>query len=328
MTQTAIVQRTEFKPFTPDAPNIEGVDAPTEVRYGWNPFKDIYLYSGDGTPYYYIQPVNSPYHRNIPKNQLIPFETFPKIRWEINNDVQAEPGKPAPRTPVTEVITAHQAATELLRGYAQKGYAMLKSLQGIPQKDAFRIFQIIQPLDYPLYQLVDELKFHAESRINADEPIEIDDDYILEPLRNNRERDVARNLLAEMVTAADLALDFGTKIFDETEKEMIAAFSGKKGAKSSPDPLDRYLSVELNRELPKLINKTDDISEVKDTVKYLADREVNRETQEENERLKRENAELKAAQVKPKCNFIKGNSEQCKFDALDGTERCGVHKDK
>jgi hypothetical protein len=67
-------------------PSPVGANNPTQIRYGWNPFKEFNLCGPDGTIAIYAQPyqiagpngepVMNPYHRSIPKGQLIPFPTF------------------------------------------------------------------------------------------------------------------------------------------------------------------------------------------------------------------------------------------------------------
>lgn len=337
------MDRIQTQIIEPKAAEVAGVGNPTMVRYGWMPFKNIYLYNGDGTPYYFIQPVNSPYHREIPKNQLIPFETFTKTRWEVNHEVAGEPGKPAPKYSITETVTAHDAATELLRTYSAQGYVVLNSLQGLPQADAFRIFQVVQPLDYRLAEIVGELEFGAEERIASEVPIDLSEttgeEYIIEPLQNDAERSIARRLVAEMLEGANRAYDKATEILNQTETEMIACYSGKKEGKKGADPLDKYLEKEMMKELPKLLGKDDKAAQLEQKVDFLVDREVSREMREENERLKKELEELRAARggqvtdapaapLAATCLFIKDDGNQCKLMPLKGETLCKWHVNK
>ena len=119
------------------------------------------------------------------------------------------------------------------------------------------------------------------------------------------------------------------------QTDNAAAFSGKKGAKSSPDPLDRYLEAELGRELPKLLGKKEDVSvRIEQKIDSLADEVRANSLELENERLKRELAEIKEARMakadsapKVQCVQIKSDGEQCKGTAVDGY-KCAVHRDK
>jgi hypothetical protein len=294
------LKKTEFAEIVPQSYEAEGVEDPTVVRYGWTPFKEIYLYNADGTPNYFIQPVNSPFHRELPKNQLIAFETFNRTTFTPNHSADSTPGRPVALVSSTVTITAHQAATELLPGYASQGYTMLKSLQGLPQQDAFRIFQIVQPFDYLLYQLVGELEFAASERIKSTEPLVYDGDYTIQPLRNDGDRAIAERLRLEMFDAADRAFIFGTAIFEETEKQMIARFSGSKEGKSSADPRDRYLAAELNRNIPTITNNDNAYNkDLANKIDFLYDAKKTEVMEEKMTRLEAENAELRAAQLMP-----------------------------
>lgn len=296
----AIMKKIEFKEVTQKPQEVKGVDNPTEVRYGWMPFKSVNLYNGDGTIYYRIQPEESPYHREIPKNQLIPFETF-SYTVRVPDTGERAPGGGS-YFYETETKTAFECATTLLVGYSGRGYTVLNSLQGLSQTDAERIFRIVQPFDYKLGELVGELSF-AEERIEATEPIDFSDkvgeEYFVEPLRNEREREIARKLALEMIEGAQTAQDFALNILDETEKSLVAVAAGRKEGKRGADPLDRYLEREMDKALPNMYGKDADLQKVAEKVDFLVDREQTREMREENERLKAEIEELRAKRDMP-----------------------------
>jgi hypothetical protein len=295
-----MTKKIEFQTVRPEVETIAGVDNPTEVRYGWMPFKAVYLYNGDGTVNYYIQPKNSPYHREIPKNQLIAFETF-NISQRVPDLSVDAPGVHS-YTYETRVKTAFEAATELLRGYSGRGYTVLNSLQGLEQETAFRIFQVVQPLDYKLGEIVSELSF-AEERIVATEPIDLShkvgEEYLVEPLRNEPERAIARRLASEMLDGAQRAETFANTILDETETTLVATASGRKEGKKSPDPLDRYLEEELGKKLPNMYQREGSAPNMEEKLNFLVERETNRAYAEENERLRRELEEMKAGRENP-----------------------------
>lgn len=333
------LKRTEYAEIIPQNYEADGVDNPTEVRYGWTPFKAIYLYAADGTPNYFIHPTNSPFHRELPKNQLIAFETFNRTQWIPNHAAETIPGRPAPMLSITETVTAYTAATELLRGYAGQGYTMLKSLQGMAQADAFRIFQIVQPFDYLLYQLAGELEFSAIERIESTEPMVYDGNYTIEPLRNNDERSIAKRLLAEMLDGANRAFVFGTDIFNRTEAQMIASFSGAKEGKKGSDALDRYLSAELNRAVPTITNNDNQFNQdLSHKIDFLFDAKQNELLEEKNARLEAELAELRAASASPTlpplpdaviktvCAGFKTNGEACRALATNESGFCTAHR--
>lgn len=334
------LKRTEFAPIVPQNYQADGVENPTEVRYGWTPFKNIYLYNADGTPNYFIQPINSPFHRELPKNQLIAFETFNRTRWESDYSADSTPGRPTPMLSITDTVTAYIAATELLRGYAGQGYTMLKSLQGLPQADAFRIFQVVQPFDYLLYQLAGELEFAASDRIEATEPLVYDGDYTIEPLRNDFERGIAERLRLEMLDGANRAFNFGTEIFDRTEAQMIASFSGAKEGKKGADALDRYLSAELNRNIPTITNNDNAYNkDLATKIDFLFDAKKTELLEEKNARLEAELAELRAAAAMPQipvatetavrtiCAGFKSNGEPCRAVAGENGF-CAAHREQ
>lgn len=295
-------KKIQFQTVNPIAETFNGIDNPTEVRYGWMPFKSVNLINGDGTITYYIQPPNSPYHREIPKNQLIPFETFNITKRDPDNSIEGTPGMRPLYVMNTTVKTAFEAATELLTGYSGRGYTVLNSLQGLPQEDAFRIFQVVQPLDYKIGEIVSELSF-AEERIEATSPIDLShkvgEEYIVEPLRNEREREIARRLVSEMLDGATRAETFALSIFGDTEMDLVATASGRKEGKKSPDPLDRYLEEELGRELPNMFRKEGQGGNLEEKVNFLVEREQTRAMQEENDRLRAEIEELRAGRESP-----------------------------
>jgi hypothetical protein len=330
----------EFQPFKPAEPSYnQGAENPTEVRYGWCPFKDIYLYNGDGTPNYFIQPVNSPYHRSLPKGHLIPFETFTKTRREPNPNVTGTPGNPAPMISYTETKTAHEAATELLRGYSDRGYVVLDSLQGLDQETAWRIFRVVHPFNYRLSEIVSELTFGAPERIVASDAIDLGDGYVIESLHNDQERAIARRLVNELLDGANRAIVFATEILNDTETSMTARFSGGKG-KTGPDSLDQYIAGELDRKLPVLIGKPDETKALSEKIDFLVGREIDREKDEEIDRLRAQLAAMQATNpnahvafngAEPTtepvflCGAVKSDGSDCQMQVPGPGERCRYH---
>lgn len=290
------VQTNRVQPATErDTANLR----PTEMRYGWCPYGDINLIGPDGTINLHVQPteidqgggtVPNDYHRMLPKGQLIPFPTFNARELMPSADQTDSQGRAVLETGF-RTITALDAAVGVLNRYAGWGFTILDSLQGLDQDTAFRIFLVVQPLGYPLGSLVNELSFGARDRIDATEPLTFPDfpDYEVEPLRSELERDIALKLAEEMEAGAQTAFDFATETLDATETSMTTRFAGGQG-KTGPDALDRRLSTELGRELPKLIGKdapTSNTAALEEKVDLLVDHA-------QSQKLKDENAELKA----------------------------------
>jgi hypothetical protein len=323
-----------------------GADNPTQIRYGWCPFKEINLVGPMGNINLYVQPheiagpdgraVPNPYHRVIPKGQLIPFPTFTIIEQSPSPDRRDGMGRPLLDT-IASTRTAFDAAKLVLMFYSRWGFTVFRCMQGIEdQATAFRIFTVVQPLDYPLSQLQSELEVGAIERIAATSNLVYDlgngEPYIVECLKSDEERRIATLLAEEMSAGADVAVTLANETLDGTETSMVGRFSGGNG-KTGPDPLDRYLSEEMERELPKLIGK-EKSANLENKIDYLVSKEQSREAQEEIARLKQELADLKAAQAETTvstssaiCGGTKGDGTICQTNVKPGT-RCRWHEDQ
>lgn len=292
-----------MKPITAQAvqPAVERDSSalnPTATRYGWCPFGDINLAGPDGTINLYVQPpyiaspegeTDNPYHRMLPKGQLIPFPTFSAPEQQPSPDMRDASGR-AMLVTTMRTITAYDAASSVLSRHSDWGFVLLNSLQGMSQEDAFHCFQVVHPFEYPLGQLVNALDFDAQDRIDATEPIEMAPGYTIQPLPDHL-KPAARQLAAEMSLGANIAFDLATETLNVTEQSMTQKFSGGNG-KSGPDALDKRLTQELGRELPKLVGaKT---SETDAKIDFLVNRAVGEDQKAEIERLRAENNALKA----------------------------------
>jgi len=242
----------------------------------------------------------------------------------------------------TETKTAYEAATELLRPYSMHGYVVLNSLQGINQDDAFRIFRVVQPFNYPLSHILDELDVYAEARIASQGPIrtQLDDGtpYEIAPLLSDAERAVARNLAREMSAGAHRAYSFATEILNETEMSMSNRITGGKG-KAGPDGLDHYLSDQLGRQLPEVLGKQDPNADLAAKIDFLVEREIIRDKDAEIANLR---AELEAAKTGTgaetpaapptvgviQCGYLKTDGTSCKMAVTYAGERCRYHEDR
>lgn len=351
---------------------------PTETRYGWCPYGDINLTNSDGTINMYVQPheisdgeqnVPNPYHRVLPKGQMIPFPTFNVIEQMPSPDLTDGDGRAVLITG-TRAMTAHDAAVSVLQRYSGWGFTIFNSLQGLDQDTAFRIFQVVQPLDYPMSQLINELSFGARERIDATEALTFDGikDYVVQPLTDREiragqdgkmqtERQVALQLADEMETGAQIAFDLATETLNNTETSMTTRFAGGQG-KTGPDALDRRLSSELDRDLPKMVgngknDQQSSLAEMKSQMDFLVGREASRADKERIAELEAKIAAMEAGgidvntmkepvppvetssetadsdaetQAKAVCGHIKDNGEPCQITTGGG--KCGHHADK
>jgi len=317
---------------------------PMETRYGWCPFDRINLIGPDGTPTYVVQPyqieslngnIVNPRFRELRKNDLIPFPTFNTVTNAPSPDLTDSNGR-AVLIPGVRTIAAVEAATTILRAYSRWGFVILNSLQGIDQPDAWRIFKVVQPLDYLLFELETELTFGAEERIDATGPIRFGDDYSVEPLRSDSERETARKLAGEMADGAGVAFTLATTILDDTEASMTQRFAGGQG-KTGPDPLDIRLCLELNRKLPKLIGAEKDsgLGEIKEQIAFLTQREMSRADKEEIAALKAKIAQMESGEpavirepvAVATCGAPKTDGTPCMRNVKPG-EMCAMHREQ
>lgn len=326
-----------------------GANNPTQIRYGWNPFKELNLCGPDGTIAIYSQPyqiagpdgmpVVNPYHRSLPKGQLIPFPTFNIGEQGPSPDLKDGMGK-AMLITITRAVPALEAIIRVARAYGDVGFTQLHSLQGIEQEQAQRIFTVVQPFDYPIGRLQDELGFGADERIDSEDDLVFDlgagQEYVVDCLKSDDEREIARKLAAEMMIGADVAFNLADETLNTTETSMTTRYSGGHG-KTGPDGHDRYLSEEMERDLPRFVGgkqKTDN-SSLENKVDFLVNKEVGREQQAEIDRLKEENKRLtEQAQSNSapaeifRCGRAKADGNPCQYIVRTEGEACANHKDK
>lgn len=333
---------------------------PTAMRYCWNPYGPINLMGPDGTCSLYVQPheiedgeggtIPNPYHRVLPKGQLIPFPTFNAVQQMPSPDLVAPDGRPVMVTGITP-MSAHAAAVTVLGVYSVWGFTICNSLQGLDQETAFHIFQVVHPFDYPMRDIVTEMAFGALERIDATETITFPafPGYQIGPLTDRvlqvdangnelTERTIATKLASELLAGAEIAVTLAKTTLDSTEADMVKAYAGGKG-KVGPDALDQRLSAEMGRDLPKMIGTESKTAELENKIDFLVGREASRADKEEIQRLRDElEAEKKknagkgtsaddTTGTKTICGFIKADETECQMPTKNG-ERCGHHKDK
>ena len=293
---------------------------PNATRYGWTPFKDINLYSAFGTPDHYIQPVHSPFHRIVPKNQLVPFDTFSYTMMEpVTSQGEVTPLGPAGMVQVAMTVTAVEAATQLVPTYGGMGYTILNSLEGMAYEDAFRIFQVVQPFSYTLAQLQHELPA-ADERIDSLDAMDFGNGVIVEPLLSDSERSIARRLRDEMLGGAKTAYNYALEIYSASRDGFTQKRNGAESGKTTLDALDRYLAETLELPLPSAVEDSSRTAsvipdDVKAKLDFLVDRQISADKDAEIERLRAELAAIEAANKHG--NDIQANSSLAAADTSD-----------
>ncbi len=336
---------------------------PTETRYGWTPFKDISLVGPDGTMSLYVQPhaiasgaydekglpvvVPNPYHRVLPKGQLIPFPSFPQIQYTLSEEQRDSKGSPVP-VQSTRMAPALENIVSVSRDHSGQGFTVLQALQGLDEDTAHRIFAVVQPFQYPLGEIVGELEFGAIERINSREAIvfEIGDGelYHVDPLATDQERAIATQLAGQMAAGASVAFDYATEILNASVISINTRLSGGQG-KVGPDTLDRYCAGQLGREndFPTATGRNNGSQSdpaFGQKLDFLVGREQERSDKERIADLERQIAEMKAGQTAVAesadsteatpavatgvCGFVKTDGTACKRKTPKG-ERCGDH---
>lgn len=336
-----------------EAPVVSEVaQDPTVTRYGWVSFKAVNLRGPDGTmaipaqPYEIAgpngEPVLNPYFSELPKGQLIPFPTFTRVEQQPSQDKRDGMGRPMLDS-IPRQVTALEAIVLVARAYGDQGFTRLNSLTGVEQTTAQRIFTVVQPFDYPIGRLVDELTLDAEDRIDSKEDLVFDlgggQEYVVDRLRNDKEREIARKLVAEMLVGADVAFTLANDTLNGTNTSITTRFAGGQG-KVGPDAHDRYLEQEeVGQVVRPLKSKETDNSALESKVDFLVSKEVTREQQEKIDRLERENEALRQeAAAKPatetapviiRCGFPKVDTQEpCNVPVKVAGDRCPHHREK
>ena len=251
------------------------------LHYGYVAYQDIQL------GHHQVQPDTSPYHKVLPKRELIPFTNIEV--GEIDEKQVQNPKRPKGVPPVKIVQkTAFECAQEMEVSYADWAFQILKPLTGLPEDQAFRIFQTVQPFTYKLRDAQAHVG-DAESRIEQDEPYTVSyegETITLQPL-SNEEKEIARKVQEQVLASINQAFELGTDKFQKTVTSMTRAFSGGDG-KVTPDPLDRNLAKDFGTKLPQLV----DVQKLEEEKKTEAD-SLEREKLE----IEREKLELQRRQI-------------------------------
>lgn len=226
----------------------------TAIHYGYVAFKDIPLAGPLGMEHI-VQPSNSPYRKELPCRELIPFTNV--IVHELDDKAAASTSFVRSVTPIiAQQKDAKQCVVEMTIAYESWGFVGLDALTGYSEEEAFHIFQTIQPFTFKLIDLLDELEYGGSERIDKDESYKVEYDgqsFTLEPLPEHL-KEVARQVQAQMLSSAEIAVALGEDAREKTVQAMTQYFSTGSG-KRRADPLDTYIFKEFKQELPKLIGK-------------------------------------------------------------------------
>lgn len=239
-------------------PNIERKPravSDTAAHYGYCAFKDIEL-GGPGGLEHNVQPPDSPYYRRLPARTIIPFTNV--IHREIDEMANAanarNPGGPSGVIYKEFNKTAKECVMEMTESYADWGFKFIDPLTAYTAKDVERVFEVIQPFEYKLNELVSEFAYKAEERIAADEPFEVEykgQTVTIEPLSEGL-KDVARQTLEVLQASVNRAFNKAKEDEQKTVISMTKAFAGGDG-KTVPDPHDKYVFDQLGTKTPQLL---------------------------------------------------------------------------
>lgn len=262
----------------------------TAIHYGYIAFKDIDLRGPLGIEHF-VQPESSPYRFELPCRELLPFTNV--VYHEVDEQAAATTSfMPRPNPIVQRQKTARQCVAELVISYEDWGFVALDGLTGLPEDEAFHIFQTIQPFTYKLKHLVDEIEVGALNRIDKDEEYTVtykDQTLTLQPLPSHL-KELARGIAAVMAGSARIAEAMGEDTREKTIQAMTQYFSTGAG-KRRADPLDQYVFTELEAEIPQLIGKKEEGDNSAGILEKLAEAIVGKK---QDDSLQQELAELRA----------------------------------
>jgi hypothetical protein len=231
--------------------------ADTAIHYGYIAYKDIFV--GDR----WVQPRHdtnqSPYWKEIPSRQLIPFSNIevPEVIAEVTSvnapiRVMHNQGKDITVRMVSR--TAKECAQELESSYQEWGFVVLYPITGYTEQDAFAIFQVIQPFVYKLGDLRNELSLKALQRINATAPFTAhygNESITLDPLPEEL-KETALKVLTMMQESVIRGESLANEVIAKTKQKMTQFYATGTG-KQYADPHDAYVFDEMNDTIPELI---------------------------------------------------------------------------
>jgi hypothetical protein len=225
----------------------------TAIHYGYCAFKDISLAGSVGLEHK-VQPADSPYYRNLPARQLIPFTNIPV--HEVDEKAAASPSHVRKTGIMIEKQkSAKECAEEMEISYEEWGFRVLRAITGYSEDDAFEIFQTIQPFPYKLKHILSELEDGAIDRIEQSFNYKATYDgetITLKPLRDGLKK-AAEAVRQEMLIAAEVAVNKGAETKENTTQSITNFYRGGTGKKRL-DPHDKYIFQEFETKPPTLLS--------------------------------------------------------------------------
>lgn len=224
----------------------------TAIHYGYCAFQDIKLTGSLGHEHY-VQPPDSPYYQVLPAGELIPFTNI-EITEQRSTGTQTNMRFADKFTWQKVPKTAKECVEEMESSAEDWGFTGLKPLIGVPEDEAFHVFQTIQPFLYNFKHLPYALE-DAEDRIEQTAPYTVTfgaDTLDLQPLPAHLKQ-IARDTLELMKRSAKTGIDYAQEIMDKTEVSLVNSFSGGTG-KRTADPRDKFVFAKFEREIPKLLD--------------------------------------------------------------------------
>ena len=319
-----------------DRPPVNDTD--TAIHYGYVVYKEIALNDSTGK-LYYVQPSDSPFYNVLPCRQLIPFTNI--SYGEIDEQAAHATLPGAGKLPVRrKQKTALECAVEMEQAYEAWSFVILRSATGVKYDDVFQIFQTIQPFAYKLKHILEELEFPAIERIDRNEDYEVSyggETIALQPLPTHL-KPLAEKIRAQMVLSAEIGVELGTKIKDNTTQKMNSFFASGRG-KDVADPLDKYIFNEFEETIPRLLDKENQVVTTTESPEMI-------ELKKEEMELKRRDLELRErelamkevrlvpavpsinAEVQPTCRALTVKGVPCQSTKLNAEGVCAFHADK
>lgn len=270
----------------------------TAIHYGYIAFKDVNLQGPLGLEYT-VQPPDSPYRQLLPCRELLPFTniTFAEID-EMMAATTAFTGRPLPI--VQKQKTARECVEELTAAYEEWGFVPLNALTGYVEDEAFHIFQTIQPFTYKLVDILDQVEYGSEDRINETQPYRVEyqgQSFTLQPLPAEL-KDVARKVREMMLRSIEVAVAKGEDTRERTVQSMTQYFSTGSG-KRRADPLDQYIFDQFNQEIPRLVGGKDESADntsgvLNKLAEVIMGKQKNEELEQELAEVRKLKAELQS----------------------------------
>lgn len=227
----------------------------TAAQYGYVAFNSINIRNHFGMEYQ-VQPVDSPFYISgvLPPRTLIPFTNI--TAYEID-DVKAANGsaayiRAAGQPPVKAIQkTALDCVAEMVSAYEQWDFVHLKSLSGLSWNEAFHIFQVIQPFNYSIKDLTEQLEWDAVARIKQTSRFTADyegEAVTIHPLPDHLKA-AAEGARQDMFRSANKAFELASEIIEKTTQQMEQFYATGNG-KRMADPRDVVLFEQMGIERP------------------------------------------------------------------------------